>query len=346
MTAVCEAFGLRRRLFAAAALVVALAGAAHAQTLNVQTHLAADSFALKHLDENWVPRFSDMMEVDLLIELLPVDSVVPRRETPGAVSAGLLDGDLTTVRHFAGKDPAFALMGDLFGAHEKPEQATAFCKEGGGREVLQALHDAFFHQVKVVGCGAVSRGISVSRESVEGVDGLTGLTVGAPAGLTAEAFRRAGATVATMADAALAGALSAGEIDVATASSYADIAAASKPAGSAYSVLSEFQSIPIVQFTVSSEIWEEMSERDKVALGNWFGQLVDDLTSAIGAENKRLIDLDQAAGHLTTIDWSEEERERLGEIVDTVLSEFATGSDLAGQVHDAINEHQAKADPK
>ncbi len=38
------------------------------------------------------------------IQLTPNGSVVPARETPDAVAAGVLDGDFTSVNYFAGRE--------------------------------------------------------------------------------------------------------------------------------------------------------------------------------------------------------------------------------------------------
>jgi TRAP-type mannitol/chloroaromatic compound transport system substrate-binding protein len=60
-----------------------------------------------------MPKLEAMTGGSLSIELLPINAVVPRRETPEAIGIGTLDGDLTSIKHFAGIDPAFALMDDL-----------------------------------------------------------------------------------------------------------------------------------------------------------------------------------------------------------------------------------------
>ena len=96
--------------FAASVIIAGAANAAD-RDLKVQTSSNASHFSLAYLNDNWVPKLEEMTNGALSIELLPIESVVPRRETPEAISAGILDGDLTSINYFAGKDPAFALMG-------------------------------------------------------------------------------------------------------------------------------------------------------------------------------------------------------------------------------------------
>ena len=114
------------------------------RTLKIQTSSNASHASLAYLNEEWVPKLEEMTGGTLTVELLPVDAVVPRRETAEAISVGILDGDLTSINYFAGVDPAFALMGDLIAGYDSADQIQAFCAQGGGKEMLQKLFDEHF----------------------------------------------------------------------------------------------------------------------------------------------------------------------------------------------------------
>ena len=49
-------------------------------------------------------------------------------------NVGILDGDLNAVSYFAGRDPAFAIIGDLIAGYDTPDQVQTFCMHGGGKE--------------------------------------------------------------------------------------------------------------------------------------------------------------------------------------------------------------------
>ena len=90
------------RLAAAAALVAAgFAGGADAadRVLKIQTSSNASHASLAYLNAEWVPKLEEMTNGTLTVELLPIDAVVPRRETAEAISVGILDGDLTSINH-------------------------------------------------------------------------------------------------------------------------------------------------------------------------------------------------------------------------------------------------------
>ena len=80
---------------ALAAAAISFAGIANAQTvIKIQTANAAGSFSLNYLNKHWVPKLELMTYRKLKIDIRPSKSVVPHRETPQAVAAGILQGDL------------------------------------------------------------------------------------------------------------------------------------------------------------------------------------------------------------------------------------------------------------
>ncbi|MCB2011469.1 MAG: C4-dicarboxylate ABC transporter substrate-binding protein, partial [Geminicoccaceae bacterium] len=118
---------------AAAMAVTAAAGFAGdvaARTLKVQTSSNASHFSLAYLNEVWIPKLKQMTGGEVEIEFLPIEAVVPRRETPEAVGIGILDGQYTAVAYFSGTDPGFALMGDLIAGYDRADQIQYLCSAG------------------------------------------------------------------------------------------------------------------------------------------------------------------------------------------------------------------------
>ena len=113
----------KKTLLGAVALGMAtVAASASAQTvLKLQTSSAAGCFSIKYMNENWVPKLEQMTYGNLKVDIRPSKSVVPHRETPQAVAAGILQGDLNAVAYFAGRDPVFGIMGDLIAGYDTPE---------------------------------------------------------------------------------------------------------------------------------------------------------------------------------------------------------------------------------
>lgn len=328
------------RTVAAAAMLAALglaAGAADAadRVLKIQTSSNASHASLAYLNEEWVPKLEAMTGGSLGVELLPIDAVVPRRETAEAISVGILDGDLTSINYFAGVDPAFALMGDLIAGYDSADQIQAFCAQGGGKEILQKLFDAHYDGVHVVGCGAYAREAFVSKVPVRTVADLKGLKIRSPEGLAADVFKRAGAAPVSMSGSETYGALEKGVIDAADNSAYANNDANGMHKIAKYPIFPGIHSTPILQFTVSQMVFDELTEAEQVALETWYLAAYNGLRQNLDRLDRQLVARDRAAGEIEIIDWPQEERDKFRAIAQEAWSDFAASSDLAKEVYDA-----------
>ncbi|SPF80046.1 TRAP transporter substrate-binding protein [Pseudoprimorskyibacter insulae] len=329
-----------RNLTAAASFALALGAVATTadaadRTLKIQTSSNASHASLAYLNEEWIPKLEAMTGGSLAVELLPVDAVVPRRETAEAIAVGILDGDLTSINYFAGIDPAFALMGDLIAGYDSADQIQAFCAQGGGKEMLQKLFDAHFPGVHVVGCGAYAREAFVSKVPVNGVADLAGLKIRSPEGLAADVFKRAGAAPVSMSGSETYGALEKGVIDAADNSAYANNDANGMHKIAKYPIFPGIHSTPILQFTVSESVWDELTDAEKTALETWYLAAYNGLRQYFDRLDRQLVARDKAAGDITVIDWPQAERDKLREIAKEAWNDFAAGSDLAKEVFDA-----------
>jgi TRAP-type mannitol/chloroaromatic compound transport system substrate-binding protein len=305
------------------------------RVLKIQTSSNASHASLAYLNENWVPKLEAMTNGSLSVELLPVDAVVPRRETAEAIGVGILDGDLTSINYFSGIDPAFALMGDLIAGYDSADQIQAFCAQGGGKEMLQKLYDAHFEGVHVVGCGAYAREAFVSKVPVRKVEDLAGLKIRSPEGLAADVFKRAGAAPVSMSGSETYGALEKGVIDAADNSAYANNDANGMHKIAKFPIFPGIHSTPILQFTVSEMVWSELSEGEKIALETWYLAAYNGLCQHFDRLDRQLVARDKAAGDIEVIDWPQGERDKLRAIAQEAWSDFASQSDLAKEVFEA-----------
>jgi TRAP-type mannitol/chloroaromatic compound transport system substrate-binding protein len=317
--------------------VIALSVAAvpaDARSLKIQTSATASHFSLTYLNENWAPKLKEMTGGSLEIELLPIESVVPHRETPEAVAMGILDGDLTSINYFAGKDPAFALMGDLIAGYDSAAQIQTFCAIGGGREMLQKLYDKYVPGVHVVGCGAYAREAFVSKTPIRSVADFSGVKVRAPEGLAADVFRRAGAAPVSLPGSEVYTSLEKGVIDAADNSAYANNDANGLHKVAKFPIFPGIHSTPILQFTVSQQAWDAMTPDEQTTLTVWYQAAYNDLMRVVDLEDRRLVARDRAAGDLTIIDWPQSERDKFRAIAVEAWEAFAASSDLAKETYE------------
>ncbi|MFV0335947.1 MAG: TRAP transporter substrate-binding protein [Tropicimonas sp.] len=321
-----------------AAALLGFSGAAQAQdpvNLKIQTAATASHFSLRYLNENWVPRLAKMTEGRVTVEFLPNGAVVPHRDTPDAVSMGILDGDYTSVMYFAGRDPAFALMGDLTAGYDSADQTQAFCSIGGGREMLQKIYDEEGLDVHVVGCGAYSREAFVSKVPIRGVADLKGKKIRAPEGLASAVFKAAGATPVAIPGSEVYTSLEKGVIDAADNSAYSNDKANGMHDIAKYPIFPGIHSTPFQQLTLSNSVWEGMSEADQEILTVWYEAAINDLRRAVDQHDRELVAADRASDDIEVIDWSQTDRDAFREIAMAEWEKFAAGSELAREAYDA-----------
>ncbi|MCI0511460.1 TRAP-type C4-dicarboxylate transport system substrate-binding protein [Chromohalobacter marismortui] len=312
---------------------------AQATELKVQTSFNSGDYAYQYLQDNWVPKLKKMTGGDVSINLMPIGSVVPYKETMSAVSMGLLDGDLTAPAYFTGKDPVFALMGDLVAGYDKPSQFLGFCKNGGGEKILQKAINAQVDGVKVVGCGPYKREALVSAVPIRSVEDLQGVKIRSPEGLAAAVFRRAGATPVNIPFSEVYTALQQGVVDAADASAYVNNDASGLNDIAKYPIYPGIHSMSSQQFTVNRNTWESLSQEDQQALHQWFYKSFNDLADAVHQQDEKLVARDKAEGDITVIDWPQAERDQLREIARGAWENFGEKSKLAQQALDAHLEY-------
>lgn len=319
---------------ASASLAVATP-AVQAQKLKFQTSFNASHISLTRLNQMWVPKLKEMTGGDLEIELLPIGSVVAHKETPVAVSMGILDGDLTATSYFAGKDPAYALMGDLIAGYDNPAQIEEFCMQGGGKELLQKMYNKYDPGVHVIGCSSEKREAFVSKVPVRGVADLKGLKVRSPEGLAADVFRRAGAAPVSLPGSEVYTALEKNVIDAADSSAYANNDASGMHKVAKYPIYPGIHSMPFMQFTINDTTWNSLDKADQEALTQWFLNAYADLRTYLDTKDKELVARDKAAGDITVIDWPQSERDDFRKIAKEAWEAFGSASPLATEVYKA-----------
>lgn len=328
----------RFTIAAATALCASLAmGSAQAATnLKVQTSTKSGGFSFQYLNDNWVPKLAEMTGGEVSIEFTPIKSVMPRNETPEGVAAGVLGGDLTSIAYFSGRNPAFAILGDLIAGYDSPKQVQGFCKDGGGAEALQNLWDSTLPgKIHVIGCGAVSKEALVSKVPINGVADLKGLKIRSPEGLAATVFRAAGASPTNIPFSEVYTSLEKGVVDAADASAYVNNDKNGFHQIARYPLYPGIHSMAVHQFTVSKRVWNGLSAKAQQGLKDWYYAAYADLLDALDAQDKQLVERDQADPEITVIDWPQADRDQFRAIAVKSWEETAGKSPEARLALDA-----------
>jgi len=319
------------------ALVLSAApDSADAKTLKVQASSKAGDWAHRFMTDKWAPKLDAMTGGEIKIDVLPTKAVVPHRETIDAVANGILDGDLNAVSYFSGRDPAFAIIGDLIAGYDTVDQVRTFCEYGGGKEILQKLYDKYTKgQVHVVGCGPYAKEAFVSTVPIRTVSDFTGVKVRSPEGLAAEVFKRAGASPVSLPFSEVYTALEKKVIDAADASAHVNNNASGMYKVAKFPIYPGIHSMAVLQFIVNKKVWDKLGEKGQTALEVWYQAAYDAMRREADLEDQAVAAEQRAGNDVTVIDWAPEERAKFREIAVGAWSDFAAKSPLAQEALDA-----------
>lgn len=322
---------------------VVLAATTTAATAEIKLNIQATASAgdwVQEFYEEWALKYNAMTGPDgTKIEIMPFQAVVPYRETLDAVSNGILDGDMSAISYFTGRDQLFSIMGDLIAGYDTVDQVQTFCQYGGGKEFMQKVYDQTMPgKLHVVGCAAFSREALVATTPINTLADLKGLKIRSPEGLASEVFKRAGAAPVALPYSEVFTSLEKGVVDAADASSYVNNSAAGLHKIAKYPLYPGIHSMANFQLVISQDKWDAMSEGDRTALDVWFTAMFASLARATDLEDKRIAAEDTAGDDLTIIDWPQAERDQFRAIASEAWEAVAAKSDLAAE---ALETHKA-----
>lgn len=321
---------------AATAMLVTTGVAVEAKTLKVQASSKAGDWAHRFMTDKWAPKLKTMTAGKIGIDVLPTKSVVPHRETIDAVANGILDGDLNAVSYFSGRDPAFAIIGDLIAGYDTVDQVRTFCQYGGGKEILQKLYDKYTKgRVHVVGCGPYAKEAFVSTVPIRGVADFKGVKVRSPEGLAAEVFKRVGAAPVSLPFSEVYTALEKKVIDAADASAHVNNNAHGMYKIAKYPIYPGIHSMAVLQFIVNKKVWNKLGDEGQRALEVWYQAAYDAMRREADLEDQKIADAQRKGGEIEVIDWTTSERAKFRQIAVGAWEDFAKKSPLAQEALDA-----------
>ena len=325
-------------ILGAAALAASIVAApALAETkIKVQASSKSGDWAHRFLTENWGPKLKAMTGGKVSIEVLPTKAVVPHRETIDAVANGILDGDLNAVSYFAGRDPAFAIIGDLIAGYDTVDQVRTFCMHGGGKEILQKLYDKYAKgKVHVIGCGPYAKEALVSKNKITTVEGLKGVKIRSPEGLASEVFKRVGAAPVSLPFSEVYTALEKGLIDAADASAFVNNEAHGMHKIAKFPIYPGIHSMAVLQFIVNKDVWNKLGKDGQTAVEVWYSAAYDAMRREADLQDRNIAEKYADGKDVQVVDWAQQERDKFREISVQAWQDFAKKTPLAKEALDA-----------
>ena len=289
------------------------------------------------LQQGWAADVGEKSGGRIAVELLPVESIVAHNETQDAIASGILDGHVTDVSYFAGKDPAFGLIGNPVGAWADPQQLFDFINEGGGAALMNELENPYGLQF----LGATTPGLEafVSKVPIDSVDALKGVKVRAPEGLVQQVFAAAGAAPVNLPGSEVFTSLDKGVIDAADYSVFSTNQAQGLNEVAPHPIYPGFHSMPLVEISMSKAKWDELPDDLKEVMTQSvkdFGQVQ---VAALAEADAKAVEEAKAGGKITVHDWPAEERAKFRGIAKGEWEKVSAGSENAKKVYDTLTAY-------
>jgi len=267
----------------------------------------------------------------LEIQPFAAGAVVGVFETLDAVQAGALQAQSTAPVYFTGKDPGFAVIGDLAFAYQHPWQAEAWFHYKGGLDMLReayARYNAYCVGVSWWGLESI-----VSKKPIRNMADFKGIKIRSPQGLNAEILTKMGGSVVVIPGGEVYSALDKGVVDA------ADWATMSMNQRMGFHEVAKYptmftHSMPNQDFTVNMTAWRALPEDIKQILSSTVREWSWDQIQRVAVDDVRVIAELKPKG-IVQITWSPEELRKMRELAHNTWTEWSKKSPLAKKAYDS-----------
>lgn len=306
----------------------------HHWTLQTSASAGDDFFTI---EQRWAEQLQTDSGGRIHIRLLPAGSVVQYNETLDAVGAGILDGHIGDPSYFSGKDPAFAMLGNLVGAWSAPAQMLDYMQHGGGHELYNQLVNPY--GVQFIGAAATGLEALLANRPLRNVEDLRGLKLRAPEGMVQEVFAAAGASPVNLPGSEVYTALEKGVIEAADYTVFATNHVQGMHRFARYPIYPGFHSLPMVEISLNRELWQSLPDDLQQLLHQSVVQLAEDMVAELDQKDQQALAEARRDDSIEIIDWSATERAKFRTIARAQWQDWASRSPMAQAVYDSVSEY-------
>lgn len=269
----------------------------------------------------------------LQIKPYPAGAIVPNTEALDALKYDTIQAMYMFAAIWAGREPAFALLGDLPGAWSEAWQVDSFFYEGGGLELLNELYSKY--GVYCVGVSFYGHDESlVSTKPIGKPEDFKGLKLRAPEGMTSRLFAKLGASVVVLPASELYTSMDKGLVDggdLSTVSLNKDFGI--YPVAK-YTIYPGWHSLPTLDFVVNAKEWEKLPDDIKQIIRSAWREFALDSVEITNLRDATVLPEIKKMG-VTVEQWSEEDLAKVRKIAKECWKEEAQKSPMAQKVYEA-----------
>lgn len=312
-------------------LALSISSWAHAQQeWKFQINVNAGDEQYK-IAQQWAEDVAQRSDGEITIELLPSSAIVGNNETLDAVGAGILQGHITDPSYFAGKNPAFAVYGNMVGAWSDPYQFLGYMRDAGGEDRYNALVEPY--NVHLIRAGAMIPEALVSKRKITTMEDFKGLKIRAPEGMVSNIFQLAGAAPVNLPTSEVYTALEKGVIDAADYTVFATNYTQGYHRFAPYAIYPGFHSMPMMAVSLNKDIWDDLSSDDQQMLKDSIDDFVDHLYQQLTAADEAQVEIAKQNG----VKFSTLSPDELKKFRATAQSEWENWRDKSPQAKEAVD---------
>lgn len=295
------------------------------QTWRIQT-LWQPGTANQEAFERFAKDVKEKTDGEIRIVPLPVGAVVGVTETLDAVKRGILQGQHPATVYWTGRDPAFAVLGDLNAAYENPRQAMEWYYDHGG---LDLLNEAYKKQ-GLYAIGAAWWGVESipTTRRVASPEDLQGLKIRLPQGMASDLFTKFGAVPVNLPGSEVFSAMDSGTIEATDWGTLAMNAELGFHDEAKYAIYPGIHSMPVGDVSIPLKTWNSLKPETQKILRQAVRDFSMDMIETLEKQDQEMAKKLQAQG-VELVDWSAADRKRFREAAAEVWREYGKKNDLA-----------------
>jgi len=269
------------------------------------------------------------------IEMKPyaAGAIVPNKEALDALRYNNIQGMYMFPVIWSGRDPAFALLGDLVGAWNDAWEVDSFFEMGGGLEILNELYKEY--GVYAVGVSFAGKNeCFVSTKPVAKMSDFKGLKWRAPEGMSAQLFAKMGASTVVLPSSELYTSMDKGVVDGGDLGTMA----LNKDFGifptAKYTIYPGWHSLPTFDFVVNLKAWNKLSPGLQQMIKSAWREFSLNSIEVNNVKDAQVLKEIKGMG-VTVHTWDQEELEKVRKVAQSIWQEEAKKSPMAQKAYDA-----------
>ncbi|WP_417663340.1 TRAP transporter substrate-binding protein [Pseudomonas sp.] len=292
--------------------------------------------------QNWAKDVAEKTKGEIVIEVMPTGTIVGNNETLDAVGAGIIQGQITDPGYFSGKNPAFAVYGNMVGAWSDTSTFLDYMRNGGGEAGYNKLVEPY--NVHLIRAGAVGVEALISKKQINTLADLKGMKIRAPEGMVSNIFKLVGAAPVNLPTSEVYTALEKGVIDAADYTVFATNYEQGYYKYAPFAVHPGFHSMPMKDISINKTIWDGLSAEQQKVLEDSVDQFTATLISDLHKKDQEQVELATQRGDVTLTTLSPEELKKFRQIARTEWDTWRNSSPEAKDAVDSIKSYLQSKD--